>query len=354
MLAGLEANGVVVYRCHAKLWRGIEDRVQKASGGWLRPSFLWRVISAYWRLLQKHRTVPEYDFMLIGYPGQFDSILGRLLSWRRRKPMILDLYMSLYLIAKERGLTTRNPVSGKVIRFLEGVGLRLPDLLISDTEEYVRFHCNTYGLKPDRFRLVPAGADDRIFYPRPELRPPDDIFRIIYYGTFIPNHGVPTMVLAAALLKDQPSVQFDFYGDGPERQAAQELAAAKGLTNVTFHGWLEKEKLPLEIAQSHLCLGVFGTTKQSEITIQNKIWECMAMGRPVITGDAPTIRNTLRHGEEVYLVERANPKVLAEAIKFLRSEDNLRENMGNAASKRFQLNNIEATGRKVIEALYSV
>ena len=34
MIEGLRRNGVEVIECHEELWRGIEDRVEVASGGW--------------------------------------------------------------------------------------------------------------------------------------------------------------------------------------------------------------------------------------------------------------------------------------------------------------------------------
>ena len=166
MLNGLKANDITVLKCHAQLWQGIEDRVAQASGKWLSLAFLGRVIKTYWHLIQQHRQLPEYDVMMLGYPGQFDSYLGRFLSWWRRKPMVIDLYMSLYLIATERGLVEKSPITGTIIRKLEQIGLRLCDLIICDTEGYREYHCKTYNLKPDKFRFVPAGADDRLFFPR--------------------------------------------------------------------------------------------------------------------------------------------------------------------------------------------
>ena len=120
MIAGLRHVGVEVIECHAPLWAGIADRVEQASGGWRSPRFWRRVASVYWRLFRLHNQTPQYDVMMLGYPGQFDAFLGRLLSWRRGKPMVIDHYMSLYLIATERGLTEKyrfygrnNPLAGK-------------------------------------------------------------------------------------------------------------------------------------------------------------------------------------------------------------------------------------------------
>ncbi len=351
MIHGLRQNGVIVNECHVPLWHSVADRVEQAGGGWKRPRFWLRVIKAYWSLLHTHIKTPPYDIMLVGYPGQFDVYLGRLLSWWRRRPMALDILMSLHLIAEERGLTKKSPFTGKLIFLLEKYGLKLPDLLIADTPEYQTYYTEKYNLTNSQFQLIPLGVDDRVYFPRPHLHPPTDYFRVLYYGTFIPLHGIETMLRAAALLQDKPHIRFDFYGDGQERPKAAQLAQELGLRNVRFCGWIEKEKLPDEIAKSHICLGVFGTTKQSRCTIQNKIWEGMMMQRPVITGDAETIREELTHKTHVYLVERNNPEALADGILDLERNHALRQKMTATAFERVQENRILAIGTRLKQIL---
>ena len=72
------------------------------------------------------------------------------------------------------------------------------------------------------------------------------------------------------------------------------------------------------------------------MTIQNKIYEGLAMGKPVLTGDGPAIRRQLRHGEEVFLCERANPQALAAAIQTLSADPDLRAKLAQSGSARFQ------------------
>jgi glycosyltransferase involved in cell wall biosynthesis len=329
MIAGLRAAGVEVVECHAPLWRGIEDRVQVASGQWASLAFIRRLLSTYTRLLLKYAALDKrYDVMVLGYPGQLDVFLARVLTWIRRKPLVLDLFMSIYLIALERHLQARSALSVTLLRWLEAGAGRLPDLLICDTGAYVTWHHRTHGLDPKRFRLVPTGADDRLFKPTATLdRPADGQFRVLYYGTYIPNHGVETIIEAAHLLKQQPEIRFELIGAGPARAGAQALADRYALHNTTFTDWLEKEALVRKIAGADLLLGAFGATPQSVMTIQNKIYESLAMGKPLVTGDSPTVRDTLAHRVHVYLVERADPSALAKAITLLHGDRELRRTL---------------------------
>jgi glycosyltransferase involved in cell wall biosynthesis len=351
MIAGLEANGVTVHRCHVELWHSVEDRVEQAAGGWMRSLFVLRVFRAYWQLWHRHRRMPDYDVMLIGYPGQFDALLGRFLAARRGRKVALDVLMSLHLIAVERGLTERSPFTGRLIFALEKAGLRRPQMLLVDTPEYRDYYRDKYGLNGDRFRFVPLGVDDRLFHPRPDIAAPSDQIRVIYYGTFIALHGVPTMVRAARLLRDRADIRFDFYGEGQELAAARALADELGADNIEFRGWIDKADLPAEIAASHICLGVFGTTKQALCTIQNKIWEGMMMRRAVISGDAATTRAELEHGRHLYLVPRADPQALADGIVALADDEALRVDLGEQGHLRALENTIAATGARTRAAL---
>lgn len=319
MLEGLRRAGVSVVECHVPLWHSIQDRVAAASGQWWQPTFVARVARSYIQLLRRYLQSGDYDVLVVGYPGQFDVYLARWLAWLRRKPLVWDVFMSIYLIALERKLETRSCLSVELIRQAERLACRLPDRLIIDTPDYRQWLCQTHGVAPGQFRLVPTGADDRTFQPLAP-RAGDGFFRALYYGTFIPNHGVEHIVEAAHLLAGQPSVRFELIGQGPERDAALGLAQRYGLPNVSFVDWLDKPALLKRVAQADVCLGAFGTTPQSLMTIQNKIYEGLAMARPVITGDGPAIRRSLKHGQHVYLCERANPQALAEAICVLQSD----------------------------------
>jgi glycosyltransferase involved in cell wall biosynthesis len=275
------------------------------------------------------------------------------LTWLKQRLLVLDVFMSLYLIASERGLTERHRFTAWLVFELEKVACLLPDMLILDTEEYVRWFQNVYGLDPGRFRLVPTGADDQHFHPLDAREHRDGIFRVLYYGTFIPNHGVEYIVQAANLLKDDPAICFELVGEGPSKSYAMDMVEKQGLTNVSFTSWIDKHELPYKIAEADVCLGAFGTTPQSMMTVQNKIYEGLAMGKPVITGDAPLMRSVFAHGEHLYLCDRADPQALADAIRVLRDDENLRKHMAESGHRAFETGyTIERTGEALVRYLY--
>jgi glycosyltransferase involved in cell wall biosynthesis len=340
MIEGLHQAGVDVIECHEPLWRGIEDRVQAASGGWLRPAFLGRVFKAYARLLRRYHYIKDYDILVVGYPGHYDVFIARWLSWMRHKPLVWDVLNSMYLIAVERGIAQRHGFTAALIRFLERMACRLPERLILDSQAFITWFQTTHQLKAERFWLMPIGSEDQML--RQETMK-NDIqrlsrkapFIVLYYGTYIPNHGVDIIVEAARRLQNDPVIQFEFVGDGPEKAKAVGLAKKDKLTNITFFDWLEKDDLALKIASCDVCLGTFGATLQASLTNNNKIFEGFAMQKAVISGASPALPDTLIHGEHLFLCERANPQVLAEAIQTLKNDPVLRKRLEDNGHRIF-------------------
>jgi glycosyltransferase involved in cell wall biosynthesis len=293
--------------------------------------------------------------MVVGYPGHLDVFLARLLSRRRRKPLVWDVLMSMYLIALDRGLGRKSPLSLRLLQAIEQRACRLPDRLIIDTPEYVDWLSRTYCLPAERFRLVPLGVDDSLVAAAvaPPAKPGP--FRVVYHGTFIPNHGVLTIVRATELLRAEEGLVFQLIGEGPDRAAAQAYALEHNLQQVEFIEWMEGAALVEALARADVCLGAFGYAVQSLITVHNKIYEAMALGRPVITGDSPAVRRAFRTGEEIRLVPREDPAALAAAIQELRSEPDLRSRIAEggrrAVAERYTIPSI---GRAFAEHLREV
>ena len=87
----------------------MRSRIKVIGGGWGNPRFWGRVIRTYFYLLVTYSKIPDYDLLLVGYPGQFDVFLARILSLLKGRPLGWDVFMSIYLIALERGLGPEAP-----------------------------------------------------------------------------------------------------------------------------------------------------------------------------------------------------------------------------------------------------
>ena len=337
LIQALRSTGVEVLECHERLWHGIDDRVETVRGGWLKPRFWIRVIRSYISLLRKFREIDDYDLLIVGYPGQFDIAIARILCWIHRKPLVWDIFMSIYLIALERGLDQKNHLIVNLIYLWEKIACQLPDLLIIDTFEYAKWFQEIYGIDRNRFKFIPTGADNLVFKPPLLQKQQSDHFNVVYYGTFIPNHGVGYIMEAAKILNPHNEIHFILIGDGPDRDKAIEYAEKNTLKNTTFIEWLSKESLIDQMASANISLGAFGKTPQSLMTVQNKIYEGLALRLPVLTGESPAITQAFTHGENIYLCDRSNPESLAQAILHLYNDPELRKHIAKNGFAEYQL-----------------
>jgi len=346
MIAAARSAGLDVVECHASLWGEVEDRVRLASGGWRNPLFALRLVRAWLQLLARIRKFEPWDLLVLGYPGLYDVPVAHRIARFRRRKYVLDAFMSPWLIALERGLVQRAPLTGKMLHAIERATLTRPDLILQDTAEYAAWTRREFGVSPDRVRLVPTGADTTLFFPRPYAPSPDGSFRIVYVGTFIPNHDVGTMIRAAARLRDISEIRFRFVGDGPDRPAAEQFARDHGLAQIRFDPPVPPDQVPHCLAEVDIALGAFGTTPQSLMTIQNKIYEALAMAKPVVTGDSPAVRSLFEHARHLWLCPRANPEALADALRHLHQNPSVRQSLAEAGHARFrEVGTIEAIGR---------
>ncbi len=335
LIEGLRRAGLDVTLCHRRLWQGTNDRLRLAGGGWRSPAFLLRLLRAYTGLIADFARLPDFDVMVAGFPGHYDVFLAWFLTRLRRKPLVWDVLNSVYLMSAERGLQKRSPFTISLLRWLEGLALHLPDLLILDTPQFIAWFEKEYQVDASRFRTVVIGADDRYFRPLPEIEEAQPL-TAIYYGGYIPNHGVETIIEAANLLRAENGLRFEMIGEGPTRPAAQALAQQYGLTNVTFIDWLERDELAKHIAASAIVLGAFSQSVQLSLTNNNKIYEGFAMQKAVISARTPALPPLLKSGENLLLVERADPQGLAQAILNLQNDPALRARLGAAGRKLFE------------------
>ena len=116
--------------------------------------------------------------------------------------------------------------------------------------------------------------------------------------------------------------RFRLIGDGQERPAAERLAKELQLDNVDFVDAVSETELAGEIARASICLGVFGTTDKAQRVVANKVFQCAAAGRAVITADTPAIRTAF--GDALVTVPVGDAAALADAVRGLRGDERVR------------------------------
>jgi len=256
------------------------------------------------------------DLVVFLYPGHLDACLLGPIARLRRIPAVLDVFISLYdTVVMDRGLRSpRSPIA-LATRALDVLACRSVRCVVVDTPEHADFFARFTRRARSRFAVLWVGAEESRFIAAAD---PGDDGPILWYLTYIPLHGFDTVARAAALLGDDPRT-FRLVGDGQERAAAEALAQELGLTNIEFVAPMPEAELPAEIAKSSICLGVFGTSEKAARVVPNKVFQCAAAGRAVITAATPAVINAF--GDALVTVPVGDPEALAAAIRKLRGPE---------------------------------
>jgi glycosyltransferase involved in cell wall biosynthesis len=71
--------------------------------------------------------------------------------------------------------------------------------------------------------------------------------------------------------------------------------------------------------------------------IPNKAFQALACGTPLVTADTPAARELLTDGEDAVLVPPGDPAVLADALRRLATDDDLRKEIGLAGLTTYKM-----------------
>lgn len=324
----LTGLGASVSECRVEIWTG--DRVELAQNG--RVSAAIRALVAYPRLLWRLLASDPPDVFLVAHPGWFDVPVVWLAARRHGVPILYDMFISLYdTMVLDRGLVAPHTALAKICKAADRLACRLASRVTVDTPADRKFFSELTGQSLDRFGVVWLGAQDQIFRPRPGIEV--DCNTVVFHGTFVPLQGVDIVVRAAKLLEPE-GIRFEIVGDGQQKQMIDRLVDSLGIANVTMHGMVPMQALPDYIGRATVCLGIFGTTDKANRVIPHKLFECLAMRRPVITRASSAVASAFTE-EEVVTCEPGNPESLAAAILTLMQHPDRRERIAEAGHRRY-------------------
>jgi len=301
------------------LWWGRFDPAYSRNGvvrqhlaalGWTVSDFHPR-FCAFGDLEALVRRLPKPDAVWVPCFRQRDLAAARRWCDRAGVPLLFDPLISAYdkQVWERFKLKDGSPAAQKLLAWERGLFAKA-DLVIADTSCHAAFFEHALGVPKAKLRVVNVGADESLFAPGAE-RAPDGPVDVLFFGSFIPLHGAPTIVEAARLYQGPP-VRWSLLGDGPSKAACQ--AAAAGLPHVFFEDRIPYAQLPARIHRADLLLGVFGTTQKAGRVIPNKVFQALAAGRPVITRTSDAYPEKARRSDALAFVPPGDPEALASAV----------------------------------------
>lgn len=265
------------------------------------------------------RALPVPDVVWVPCFRQRDMAAAARFARRAGVPLVFDPLISAWdKQVHERGKFAPESWRSRRLLARERAQFAGADVVVADTDGHAAFFHEQLQVPRERLVVVPVGAEEALFGVRPlRVRAAGEAPEVIFFGTFIGLHGIETVLDAIALYRGAP-VRWRLLGDGPLREVCEARIAdfkAGGL-DIAREGWRPLAELPARLAEGDLFLGIFGTSAKALRVIPNKVYQALALGRPVVTASTPAYPDALRADEQqgLFWCQPGDARSLADAI----------------------------------------
>lgn len=245
-------------------------------------SFVW---TSYWR----GRKLGSYDYLMVESPPLFLGYSAMALSRKLKAKLIFNV-SDLWPESAEKLEIVTNKAFLKIAYNLEKRCYKRSTFITGQTQGIVDNIKNRF---PDRKVFwLPNGVDvsfyDPEHYKDDEFRTkhgfkPSDI--LFFYGGILGHaQGLKTVLEAAQLVSNYPSIQVILQGSGPEKEDLQALSTRLNLTNVHFLPPVPKVAMPQILKAVDVALVPLKKLELFQGAIPSKIFEALSMQKPLLLG----------------------------------------------------------------------
>ena len=262
--------------------------------------------------------IKKGDLVIATSPQFFCGVAGFIFSELKKLPFILEVRD----IWPESIIATEALKSRRLIKILEHIELflyRHSKKIVVVTESFKKIISNK-GIQRDKIFIVKNGADLTLFCPQDrenEVRKKFNLhgkFVISYIGTIGMAHALNQVLYVARGLYDRKDIIFLLVGSGAERNILIREKENKQLDNIIFIEKQFRYLIPSFYAASDICLVTLKNTPLFKTVIPSKIFEIMAMAKPIILGVDGEAREIIEKSKSGLFVEPENHIELKKAI----------------------------------------
>ncbi|MCK4343714.1 MAG: glycosyltransferase family 4 protein [Bacteroidales bacterium] len=299
--------------------------------------------------------INHYDVIYHRYTG--NSYIAAFLSKKYSLPLILEFNSSVVWALKNWKIKQKFPKN--LIRIIFNYFIRLPYTIVIEkynlknatlivvVSEVMKENLIEKGIKEEKILVNPNGVDPFKYSDKNdgrEIRKKYNLQNKLvlgFIGTFGQWHGIIELVKAINIFYNKypeniQSTKFLLIGDGILMPDVKKIISnSEYQKNIILTGIVPQSDAPDYLAACDIFLSPHipnpdGTKFFGSPT---KLFEYMAMGKPIIASNLAQIGDILSHMESAYLVEPGNISELVKAMKVMVEDENLRKNLGNKTRK---------------------
>jgi len=262
--------------------------------------------------------LPKPDVVVATSPQFFCAIAGYLVSRMKRSPFVFELRD----IWPESIVTVGAMRKNLAVKSLEKAELflyRKSACVVVLTDAFKR-NLVSRSIIPSKIEVIKNGVDLSFFHPRPV--PKDLIDELGIDGRFVASyigsvgmaHAVEKIVEVAERLRNVREILFLVIGEGANKEKVQYLVTKKGLSNIKILPGVSKDRVRDYYAVTDLNLVTLRNTELFRTVIPSKIFEIMAMARPILCAVDGECREIVEQAGSGVYVEPENVEQMAETI----------------------------------------
>lgn len=277
------------------------------------------------------------DVVISTSPQFFNGLAGYLVSRLKRAPWILEIRDLWPESIVAVGAITNRPL----IRFLEWLELfayHHAQHLVAVTDAF-KSHMLLKGILSEKVTVIKNGVDFTLYRPsfeRSHLAGElglEGKFVASYFGTHGMAHHLETILEAARELRESKDIVFLLVGDGAERRRLLAMRDEMQLSNVVMFDQQPKEKMPELWSLSTVSLVLLKKSALFKTVIPSKIFESMAMERPVILGVEGESTELVRSAGGGICIEPENAAELAKQVLKLSRDPGVCRELGSCGRR---------------------
>ncbi|MCB2209913.1 glycosyltransferase family 4 protein [bacterium] len=187
-----------------------------------------------------------------------------------------------------------------------------------------------YGLDPRKAVVIHPAVDPNVF-PAPNEHRQNPRFSIVTTGSLIWRKGYEPLLMAFRKLLDSGiDAILNIIGTGEDQQRILYTIEDLDLKeSVLLHGRLSPDQVSMRLKKAD----VFVLSSMSE-GISNAVLEAMSCGLPIVTTDCGGMREAVEDGIEGFVVPIWDDTAMADKLRRLALDEDLRVRMGTAGRKR--------------------
>jgi glycosyltransferase involved in cell wall biosynthesis len=299
-----------------------------------------------WGPISEKLKISGVDCFALFGKGKFDSrVLWRYFLYLRKNPPDLIIaflyraYIPTRIFGSLLGIPNISSIQGvwgwanPLHKFLEKITAPLCYVTYSCSEAVTDFLVRDVGIKRKKLVTIPNGIDIKAFPVKINKKKKmlelglNPFSRVV--GTVSrlhePTKGIKILLEAFTMLQKNLDSQLIIVGSGKDEKMLKNLARDMKI-QVYFLG----ERI--DIAEILQVMDVFVLTSFYE-GLPVSVLEAMACGTPVVATDVGGVKEVISDGTNGLLVEPGNPHAIAEKIKKLLKDENLRKDFGKAGFK---------------------